>query len=165
MNNSILNIAKEESFMSPMICHYGSTIMKGGKPIISGHNHYRSCYRLGTGRYFFTMFHAERDTLIKFIKRCFRGKKLTHRKMKKYNIFVTRTKERDGVITYMKGEPCQECVKMLQRFGISKAKYTDENGKLVTVKISHLNPEDHYLSYAQKDFMQEHKDIIRKRRV
>uniref|UniRef100_A0A6C0KGU7 CMP/dCMP-type deaminase domain-containing protein n=1 Tax=viral metagenome TaxID=1070528 RepID=A0A6C0KGU7_9ZZZZ len=155
----ILNKAKDESILSTMSCHYGSVISKGKKPIVSGHNHYRSCFREHGSREYCTMFHAERDCLIKFLKRCFRGKKITYRKMKKYKIFITRTKNYEDELIFMNCAPCQECIIMLQKVGFKKAITTDINNKLQTYNINKLNPHEHFLSYAQKHF-KEYKQFI-----
>ena len=58
----ILNKAKDESILSKMSCHYGSVISKGKKPIVSGHNHYRSCFRDHGTREFCTI-SCKRDCL------------------------------------------------------------------------------------------------------
>ena len=60
--------------------------------------------------------------------------------MRKYTLYVVRYSRNDKQ-TFAVSKPCKHCLKMLNRYGIRKIRYTDADGDLVKTNTQKIHTE------------------------
>ena len=81
--------------------------------------------------------HAEINVLKRYINSSFRESK--YRKLSKIKMYSLRVRINNGKMEFGMAEPCCDCCRTLNRWGIRKVWYTDSDGKLVKSDLSNTH--------------------------
>lgn len=113
-----LTLAAREAHRSPMKFRHGAVLVKGGRLLSKGFNHYRTT--IGGESYCST--HAEMETLRKLGRH-----KEGIRAAKGSDLFVVRM-GKDGLLR-RNSKPCPICVEWMHRYGVNRVYYTVGDAK------------------------------------
>ena len=108
-----LSLAAREAHRSPMKFRHGAVLVKGGRLLSKGFNHYRKT--IGGESYCST--HAEMDTL-----RRLGTHKESLQSSRGSDLFVVRM-GKDGLLR-RNSKPCPICVEWMHRYGVNRVYYT-----------------------------------------
>jgi len=139
----LAGFAADESRLSVQQFKHGAVLCKSGKKICGGHNiDTRTSYR----RNICCSMHAEMGTVTKFLNSYIkihstRNVDKIKRKLSKFSICVVRSIiNQHGQICFANSTPCIDCIKKLQTVGLKNIMYSDNNGAIITEKLSTFNP-------------------------
>ena len=105
-----INLAREESFKSPVLMKHGCVAVINGRVMARGHNHYRTQSNDGYIKNSCTC-HAEMDTLRTLNKRYMKSKKEVNNK--KVVLYIVRT---DNKGELKESGPCIDCLTQNYQF-------------------------------------------------
>jgi len=129
-----INLAREESFKSPVLMKHGCVAVINGRVMARGHNHYRTQSNDGYIKNSCTC-HAEMDTLRTLNKRYIKSKKEVNNK--KVVLYIVRT---DNKGELKESGPCIDCLRQILKLNIKKIIYSCNNNSVIISKPKDYTP-------------------------
>ena len=115
--NSLLKIATKQARQSEVRCQHGAVVSRGGSILSAAHNTYNKHPRWGSGPMY--SIHAEAAAIRTAVRKGIDLRGAT--------IVVVRTGN-----TSQMSKPCEACQALIEKYGIRKVRYTDEDGNIIT---------------------------------
>ena len=132
-----INLAREESFKSPVLMKHGCVAVINGRVMARGHNHYRTQSSDGYIKNSCTC-HAEMDTLRTLNKKTImkkgRGGEINN---KKVVLYIVRTDHKGEL---KESGPCIDCLTQILKLNIKKIIYSCNNNSVIISKPKDYTP-------------------------
>lgn len=119
---------------------HAAAITQGGKILCTGVNDAR---RSKWGSSLKPCFHAEVSVIAEFMNLF-----PNYKKKKKLILWVIRVAKDSNVSQLRSSKPCRDCCSEAKKMGINRIAYSDEDGKIVMVKLKDFN--SNYLTTGQR---------------
>lgn len=117
-----LQEAMKQSLKSEMNHKHGCVIVKNGKIVSTGHNHYVLKADKSKGKF---SIHAEEDAIKKYCKMYPRGSI----KQNNIQIYVVRCNHVHGEVQFKNSKPCKNCSNLITYLDPSRVIYSVDNNK------------------------------------
>ena len=150
----LIGFAADESRHSVQQFKHGAVLCKGGKKICCGHNiDTRTSYRQNIC----CSIHAEMGVVTKFLNSYIKihshskDPDKIKRKLAKFSICVVRSIiSENNEICCVNSVPCSDCIQKLKTVGLKNIIYSDQNGSIITEKLSSFYPTKQFITGSMK---------------
>lgn len=150
----LIGFAADESRHSIQQFKHGAVLCKGGKKICCGHNiDTRTSYRQNIC----CSIHAEMGVVTKFLNSYIKihshskDPEKIKRKLAKFSLCVVRSIiSENNEICCVNSVPCSDCIQKLKTVGLKNIIYSDQNGSIITEKLSSFHPTKQFITGSMK---------------